>query len=69
MRANLDSVGVVVATAGDCPHVRPALKGQPNSGSAGWAKMDIDLLAASVRPVFELRQFTVIELNGITFKQ
>jgi len=31
--------------------------------------MHIDNLAASIRSMFELRQFTAIELDGISFKE
>lgn len=69
IRGDIDAIGVVVATARDCPDVRPAFKCQTDGGPAGGAELDIDLFAASVRPMFELRQFTVIELNGVTFEE
>ena len=65
MARDFNGVGVVVAAARDGPNFRPALKGQANGCTAGWAKVNKDLFLATLGYVLVTRQLTIIELDGI----
>jgi hypothetical protein len=48
MACDFNGVGVVVAATRDGAKVRPALKGQANGRTAGWAKVNKDLFLATL---------------------
>ena len=65
---NFDRVRIVVAAARDSSNLRPALKGERDRSAAVGAKMNEDLLLASVRDVRIAAQRPGVKYHGIYWK-